>query len=1580
MHMKSNLALEVPPHAVTPEGVVEKLQMNFDILRLEWQHRIENAEYDELLKLKKEYLVPRERSEKRSGKKKSSSWQGKFVSEASLLRMSELSTEEKAVLEEFSEEISIRKSISAVNDQLGEALFKKMTELRTTEAKGGEKTLVPSPENPESDSAREPEIAPATETHAEGLSSPDHVHDGGAFRADTEKKLRFLDAKIEAAILNRYNSEIGAKKLNKLKERVESELDELMKNPDSEISAEEAVLLDKKVRVLLEKVASEEKKRKNAKRETKEGAGVAASPLVKKIDISETSAPASLPEEVSREPRISENPDSDSGRNSEGEHREELQESPLPMAEREERTMRLREDPQSLEPNQEQGEVQREEQTGERVTEQAGQAEAEEAPQKKSSEDETGDETHKGLLDPILPIGKKTKGASDKKPSAPKNSVPKKSLKSAPVAPTPVVKEREEATSGEESPLVSQKDARETGEDLGAKMMDVSDIRNPYDLGKKELAALEKDMKATAEAAAQETPYIIGSRRHAQGKKVSFAQDTDRALGQETVGGEAVQKLSSVDLPQKATKKTLAEMPVTPLTDEGGESEAPGSLEHKGMSAGENAETEDMPAVMHRRGDPSWRPLHSEEGKKEELRQALEQKKAELKQALRGVLAEIGESAEILAQYEDDVLEAKKHWEEAAATREYQENNFGGRLIGLFTSEASKKKTLENLRKEEEDDRKHYENMEARAGQLRRSFDLLKGRRDEIERDLEEIAIKESRPHNLESQAGSALGQKEGSKKSEENETIAAGVREKFATMRLSAEYLQSIEGFADLSEGQQLLVFENLQQLTVGRIQEEAERKTDQERQESGLWGRLWKSVSKRYQIAKAEKQTAAMMMRGGKSVHGEVLTQLVRGMREKGPEVELGKDGKTLEIQFASGLDASLPEPQVAKQFNSVANAFARIPYEWSLGTAAPHERKQYESAKAKYDISRKRLFDALQERSSGKVDSLFSMNDIDRQVQMMQFVQNNPELEKQLEHFKDEDAWKSILLSVATERGLYAGAGYLGKTLLVGGLGWAVAPVVSSVMGGFLAEKRAQEELRKREKEARKGIKDESREAKNFNSAESLSQKLELLIKRVEEGDESAQEKAAHSLKTRIEYTRTKIEKGLVDFGGSHKERLWHQYDLLQRVSRAEAVVAFYASEKNTGLEKRDEKVKERLERLLGALEEDISAKEKSYVRKQVLKGAAIAAGFALCGAALRAASELAAERLAISPGEVEPKDLMYEISPILYTTDEGASLPPSSSVTAEISSDWDKVSPQDVLEVPPPEPAEGGLPEEAPTEVSRSWDEAASEATLSTTDPRPEVAFGQGLSANAIGVEDSSLDKEAEGLADEQGLERLVEKLSDEPEQELAADNSSLVSAESIVAEKADISQESISQPATKPTLSPLPAEELSPLSAFPEDAEQLGESVPAEEASENRVADLEKETVAPELGDTKAFVREHPEMLEPLKKEIGSYRLAIFQTPETKGAPEYDYARSNLGKVEMGKALESYEYGEPSELHESQLRNLSEFREATQKAFMAKLGEREGKGMSMVAAGETVNEYTRRMATIALQLKVKIKGF
>ncbi|RJQ33063.1 hypothetical protein C4572_00050 [Candidatus Parcubacteria bacterium] len=463
---------------------------------------------------------------------------------------------------------------------------------------------------------------------------------------------------------------------------------------------------------------------------------------------------------------------------------------------------------------------------------------------------------------------------------------------------------------------------------------------------------------------------------------------------------------------------------------------------------------------------------------------------------------------------------------------------------------------------------------------------------------------------------------------------------------------LNELEGFRQLSEGRQKMVLGNLEQLAYGRAKEESAGKFAEANGKRGYFGRLWDGLSgaDKLRLARLEKKTVLDLQNGGMAVHERSLKQLVSGMKEFGPEVKENDQVSYISDKEFSSLD---PAEKVAlEKFNKIAAEYGKLPEEYSFDTAKRKDRAKYEEMSKKYNEARKNILPLLAEQLGGEKEGMLRMNKAEFGVKMNQFVTNHPEVEKEITKIK-EDGWVKILGRSFAEKGLYGGAGFAARSGAVASLGFLGAPIAAIGMGAWMGRKRAKEQLAKNEILGRKGRKDKSATDKAFAKGDVLATNLDRLINRIKreedpeykkikkekkekiEAIEIKKEKTEEDkmalakyididldelqkiLNLRIEHTVKKLEEGRIDFGSSKKEGdkdiLANKYFLLKKLSEASVI-----RDKAMG---KHREVERKINELWSKEDEKTATARRSHLTKETLKGAGIAATFALGGALIR-----------------------------------------------------------------------------------------------------------------------------------------------------------------------------------------------------------------------------------------------------------------------------------------------------------------------------------------------------------------------
>jgi len=468
---------------------------------------------------------------------------------------------------------------------------------------------------------------------------------------------------------------------------------------------------------------------------------------------------------------------------------------------------------------------------------------------------------------------------------------------------------------------------------------------------------------------------------------------------------------------------------------------------------------------------------------------------------------------------------------------------------------------------------------------------------------------------------------------------IATQYAERFGIQK---EDLEKIEGFGELSRGQQKMVLENLQQLTIGKIHEEAidghkaalaGARENTTILSSKFLGKVWVGVkdsfTKQFDVANREKQLAASIQQGGIDGHRASLEQMVSGMKNLGPEVKETPYGG-LEVQYIDTKGMSPELSKIAESFNSEGTKYSQIPYEWSLESASPGQREEFMKAKEAYERARGELMSGWTE---GEGERAAAMAKSESMIEMQRFMQTCPDAAEELRSIEDQNAWKAALKSVGTERGAYFALGMVGRTALAGMLGVVAAPVVAAVSGGIRGWKRTGDALLEQDVSQRAGKLEEGSEdadgtRKNMIDAtrevpedakgyRGSIEKIDGIITKLRGAEDSDRDTGAlaEALRRRMDYTKKKISEGKMVFGGA-EERLGNQYALMRSLAEAEAILSSQGAADENG-----DKIAQRLEKMLAKKDEDIADARFKKKIHQAVRAGVIGAGFAGLGAVAR-----------------------------------------------------------------------------------------------------------------------------------------------------------------------------------------------------------------------------------------------------------------------------------------------------------------------------------------------------------------------
>ena len=472
---------------------------------------------------------------------------------------------------------------------------------------------------------------------------------------------------------------------------------------------------------------------------------------------------------------------------------------------------------------------------------------------------------------------------------------------------------------------------------------------------------------------------------------------------------------------------------------------------------------------------------------------------------------------------------------------------------------------------------------------------------------------------------------------------------------------------FFDLSTAQQLKVARDLKRMIVDVVKSDAQTQYSEELKErvrgdnnifKKALGAIADPIKKEVEVKNYEKKVFEELKNTpeGKKLIAEDLEMLTRMVR--GKHVYLSRDTGNPYVSYLNVNDEIFksPTPQEKRAldyFNQKANEFASMPYEWGqeervIGIKVKGRRigdthrREYEKAESEYAEARQQILAIKKgkEKSGEEGKALLEVLQINNAIQMEQLLNTHPEFEKALDDFSRSAGAGEM---VATAKGFLntiTGKNFTNRILIGGGFvtrmaarGAAAisgatiitaiaAPIIGGAIGGIRGGFRAKDTLEERQRQARRGKKDESREKERIVDAARLASGLEKMVDQMESATSDREKaKIASKLRALIALSQIQIERGEVNFGDA-KSSLNNQFNLINNLNKALVV-----REKMLG--RSDIELMEKIDaclRIYGANKENrILKAQDEFIKKQIVRGAIMGASLATGGYVLRYVGE-------------------------------------------------------------------------------------------------------------------------------------------------------------------------------------------------------------------------------------------------------------------------------------------------------------------------------------------------------------------
>lgn len=315
---------------------------------------------------------------------------------------------------------------------------------------------------------------------------------------------------------------------------------------------------------------------------------------------------------------------------------------------------------------------------------------------------------------------------------------------------------------------------------------------------------------------------------------------------------------------------------------------------------------------------------------------------------------------------------------------------------------------------------------------------------------------------------------------------------------RIRAEDLERIEGYAELSEAQRRMVFENLREY--------------EDRGRAPLLGFAWEAVLQGF-----GNSVDTSVVRGAKGIkeYRHVLEPLIQSMATNGPKM-YEKDGELLppivDIDREGKREHRLKLIEAEKEFNATAHQLGRTPLSWledGIGTHGKNESRVMKFFKDRFSKDRKK-YNIYQERQSEYIDAKQKLSDTlrtagfseaeivthlvqaDQKVFELQFVHSSPDEAAVIQSIPDAGFWKNVGKSFFSKKGMasnaaYFGLGYVSKSIVAGASTTLGVPAAAAAFAGAREWNKTAAELRERDRAARTGTADTSAEAASIVQTE-------------------------------------------------------------------------------------------------------------------------------------------------------------------------------------------------------------------------------------------------------------------------------------------------------------------------------------------------------------------------------------------------------------------------------------------------------------------------------------------------------------
>lgn len=449
---------------------------------------------------------------------------------------------------------------------------------------------------------------------------------------------------------------------------------------------------------------------------------------------------------------------------------------------------------------------------------------------------------------------------------------------------------------------------------------------------------------------------------------------------------------------------------------------------------------------------------------------------------------------------------------------------------------------------------------------------------------------------------------------------------EKIEKSNFSKENFKDID-IETLSFEKRMLLVETLEQQLLDKVKRGAKEAFEEDLKKSGKLGRIWKNVRKGYNIAKKEQEVLQKHKDGESLISQETAKALAETVSSITAPITY-KEGRT-EISYMEEKDASGVENSFAKEFNTAANIFSKIPSEWQF-SHNKKEQAQYRQSKEVFDTACSEIIAQAPEASQGEL--MEKVQHATGNVTLLQHLMTHPEAGAVLARAGKTKAWQTGIESYYKENASFMALGMASRQAIMGtsielvshsaAIASALAaPITGGIIGGLRAKDRAKKSLAERDADARRGVSKDNRKhlQKNMINVQEIDNMFDYLVTKIETTtDPEKKKRFIASLKTRTEFIEKELSNGTIQFGSANESQGDRDADRIRRyMSFTKRIIDTKVLLKVVDEGDTDVQSMKNFVRSVTENEEKNKTIRKKEVEDEIIKGVLIGAGFGAAG---------------------------------------------------------------------------------------------------------------------------------------------------------------------------------------------------------------------------------------------------------------------------------------------------------------------------------------------------------------------------